>query len=161
MASYNKVILAGNLTRDPQLSHTASNTAVCQFGIAINRKWRDKQSGETREEVCYADCTAFGRTGETINQYFSKGRPILVDGRLRFSKWEGQDGGARSKLDVVVENFTFLGSGRDEGGASPPRRQQGGQSRESSGQGGGYDDGGYGDSGGYSQGASVDEDVPF
>lgn len=166
MASYNKVILAGNLTRDPQLSHTASNTAVCKFGIATNRKWRDKQSGEMREDVCFVDCTAFGKAGEVINQYMGKGRSILIDGRLQYSKWEGQDGGTRSKLEVVVENFQFLGGGRGEGGDGPPRRQQGGQSRDSGGQGGGsqsggYDDGGYDDSSGYSQGAAVDEDVPF
>ena len=121
MASYNKVILAGNLTRDPQLSHTASNTAVCKFGIATNRKWRDKQSGEMREEVCYVDCTCFGRGAETINQYMSKGRPILLDGRLHFSKWEGQDGTARSKLEVIVENFQFLGGRTDASGPGPAR----------------------------------------
>ena len=92
---------------------------MCQFGIATNRKWRDKNTGENREEVCYVDCTAFARGGEVINQYMSKGQPILIEGRLRFSQWEAQDGGRRSKLDVVVENFQFLGgprSGQREGG---------------------------------------------
>ena len=120
MASFNKVILAGNLTRDPQLAHTASNTPVCKFGMALNRRWRDRNSGENREEVCYVDCTAFGRSGEVINQYMSKGRPILVEGRLNYSQWEAQDGSKRSKLDVVVETFQFLGGG---GGGDAPRRQ--------------------------------------
>ncbi len=116
MASFNRVILAGNLTRDPQLSHTSSSTAVCKFGVATNRKWRDRNSGENREEVCYIDCTAFARSGEVINQYMKKGSSILIEGRLQYSQWEAQDGGKRSKLDVVVENFQFLGGGGGGGG---------------------------------------------
>ena len=115
MASFNKVILAGNLTRDPQLSYTASNTAVCKFGMAMNRKWKD------REEVCYVDCTAFGRGGEIINQYMTKGQSILVEGRLNYGQWEDQQGNRRSKLDVVVENFQFLG-GPKQGGGQPVAR---------------------------------------
>ncbi|MCP4590155.1 MAG: single-stranded DNA-binding protein [bacterium] len=116
MANYNRVILAGNLTRDPQMSYTPSNTAVCKFGMAINRTWTDRQSNTKREETCFVDCTAFGRTGETINQYMSKGRPLLVEGRLHYSQWEGQDGQKRSKLEVVIDNFQFLGSGGGGGG---------------------------------------------
>jgi len=118
MANFNKVILAGNMTRDPELSYTASNMPICKFGIAINRKWRDKSSGETREETCFVDCTAFGRTGEVINQYMGKGKPIFVEGRLNFRQWEAQDGGKRSKLDVVVENFQFIGGQAGPGGTS-------------------------------------------
>ncbi len=121
MASFNKVILAGNMTRDPQMAYTASNTPVCKFGLAVNRKWRDKNSGENREEVCYVDCTAFGRSGEVINQYMGKGRPILIEGRLSYSQWEGQDGSKRSKLEVVVENFQFLGGAQGDSAAG--RRQ--------------------------------------
>lgn len=121
MANYNRVILAGNLTRDPQLSFTPSNTAVCKFGLAINRSWTDRQTNEKREETCFVDCTAFGRQGEVINQYLSKGRPVLIEGRLQFSRWTGQDGQNRSKLEVVVESFQFLGSpgAAREGGVAP------------------------------------------
>lgn len=121
MANYNKVILAGNLTRDPQMSYTASNTPICKFGLAINRRYRLRESGENREETCFVDCTAFGRTGETINQYMSKGKPILVEGRLNFSQWQAQDGSKRSKLDVVVENFQFLGGAGGPGRGEPTR----------------------------------------
>ncbi len=119
MASFNKVILIGNLTRDPQLSYTASNTPVCKFGLATNRRWRDRNTGEDREETCFVDCTAFGRGGEVINQYMSKGRQLFVEGRLNFSSWEDQQGGRRSKLEVIVENFQFLGDGGQRSGARP------------------------------------------
>ena len=115
MTNFNKVILAGNITRDPELSYTASNTAICKFGMAVNRKWRDKNSNENREETCFVDITAFGRTGEVINQYMSKGKPILIEGRLNFSRWEAQDGTKRSKLDVVADKFEFIGGGSGGG----------------------------------------------
>jgi len=114
MANFNKVILAGNLTRDPQLSTTPSGTNVVEFGLAVNRKWRG-QDGQQREDTCFVDCTAFGKTGEIINQYMRKGRPLLVEGRLHYSAWEAKDGTKRNKLRVVVENFQFLG-GRDDAG---------------------------------------------
>lgn len=123
MANFNKVILAGNLTRDPQLSYLPSNTPVCEFGMAINRKWKSPD-GEMRDETCFVDLRMFGRRAETFNQYMSKGRPVLVEGRLRFEQWEGKDGQKRSRLSVVVDNFQFLGGpqggGRDEEG-SPAR----------------------------------------
>ena len=117
MASYNRIILVGNLTRDPQLSYTPANTAVCKFGIATNHKWKDRE-GNAREEVCFVDCTAFGKAGETFNQYMSKGRPVLVEGRLKLDQWTTPEGDKRSKHEVVVDNFTFLGGGRggDAGG---------------------------------------------
>lgn len=120
MANYNRVILAGNLTRDPQLSYTPSNTPVVEFGMAINRKWRDQQ-GNTKEEVCFVDLRAYGKPAEIINQYMSKGRSLLVEGRLRFDQWTGQDGNKRSKHMVIVENFQFLGGGRPGEGGGPPR----------------------------------------
>ena len=124
MANYNRVILAGNLTRDPELTYTPSNTPICKFGLAINRNWTDRQTNEKREETCFVDCTAFGRQGEVINQYMSKGRPLLIEGRLNFSQWTGQDGQKRSKLDVVVENFQFLGSpGGTRGAGAAPQSQ--------------------------------------
>ena len=115
MASYNRVILAGNLTRDPQLSYTPSNTPVCEFGMASNRRWRDRD-GNQKEDVCYVSLTAYGRQAETINQYMTKGRPLLVEGRLRFRQWTDKEGQNRSRLDVVVENFQFLGGAPGAGG---------------------------------------------
>lgn len=117
MASYNRIILVGNLTRDPQLSYTPSNTAVCKFGIATNNKWRDRE-GNAREEVCFVDCVIFGKGGETFNQYMNKGRSVLVEGRLKLDQWTTNEGDKRSKHEVFVENFTFLGGGRggDSGG---------------------------------------------
>ena len=124
MANFNKVILAGNLTRDPQLSYTPSQTAICEFGMAINRK-RKGQDGQQREETCFVDCTAWGRTGEVINQYMGKGRPILVEGRLTYDAWEGKDGQKRSRLRVTVENFQFLDSrGGGQGGQDSGYAQQ-------------------------------------
>lgn len=111
MASYNRIILVGNLTRDPQLSYTAGNVAVCKFGIATNHKWRDRE-GKDREEVCFVDCTLFGRGGETFNQYMKKGNPVLVEGRLSLNQWTTPEGEKKSKHEVFVENFTFLGGGR-------------------------------------------------
>jgi single-strand DNA-binding protein len=117
MASYNRVILVGNLTRDPQLSYTPANTPVCKFGIATNRNFKDRE-GNSREEVCFVDCTLFGRGGEVFNQYMSKGRSALVEGRLHLSQWTTPEGAKRSKLEVVVESFTFLGGGQRSAGES-------------------------------------------
>lgn len=115
MASFNRVILAGNLTRDPQLSYTPSNTAVCEFGMAVNRRSRDRD-GNQREEVCFVDVTAYGRQGEVVNQYMSKGKPFLVEGRLRFREWTNKEGQKRTRLDVVLESFSFIDGGGGGGG---------------------------------------------
>jgi single-strand DNA-binding protein len=123
MASFNKVILAGNLTRDPELRYTPKGTAVARLGIACNRKWKS-ETGEMKEEVTFVDVDAFGKTAETIGQYLKKGRPILIEGRLRYDTWEDkQSGQKKSKLGVVLENFQFLdsGGGRGEGPAEAPR----------------------------------------
>jgi single-strand DNA-binding protein len=109
MANFNKVLLMGNLTRDPQLSYTPNQTAVVDFGLAVNRKWKG-QDGESKEETCFVDCQAFGRTAENINKYLTKGRPLFVEGRLTFNSWTAQDGTKRSKHRVTVENFQFLGA---------------------------------------------------
>jgi len=115
MASFNKVILMGNLTRDPQLKYLPNQTAVVEFGLACNRKWKGP-NGEDREDVTFVDCASFGKQAEVINQYFTKGKPIFIEGRLKFDSWEDkQGGGKRSKLSVVIENFQFVGS-RDGGG---------------------------------------------
>jgi len=122
MASFNKVILLGNLTRDPQLKYLPSQTAVAEFGIACNRKFKSA-AGEDREEVTFVDITAFGKQAELINQYFTKGKPIFIEGRLKFDSWEDkQGGGKRSKLTVVLEGFQFIG-GRDGGGGGGGRSQ--------------------------------------
>ena len=112
MANFNKIILVGNLTRDPVLRYLPSQMAVCDFGMAVNHKFKTK-SGEDRDEVLFIDCSCFGRGGEIINQYCQKGKQLLVEGRLKYDTWEDkQGGGKRSKHTVVVDNFQFLG-GRD------------------------------------------------
>lgn len=123
MASFNKVILAGNLTRDPELRYTPKGTAIARLGIACNRKWKS-ESGEMKEEVTFVDVDAFGKTAEVIGQYLKKGRPILIEGRLRYDTWEDkQSGQKKSKLGVVLESFQFLdsGGGRGEGASEAPR----------------------------------------
>ena len=115
MANYNKVILIGNLTRDPQLRYTPSQMAVCDLGLAVNRRWNSKD-GQQREETAFVNCTAWGRQAETIQKYMSKGQPMLVEGRLTFSQWDGPDGKKRSKLEVTIERFQFLGGPRTGGG---------------------------------------------
>ena len=125
MASFNRVIVMGNLTRDPQLKYLPSNTPVVEFGLATNRKWKDS-NGQDREDVCFVECAAFGKQAEVINQYCQKGRPLLVEGRLKYDQWEDkQSGGKRSKLSVVVENFQLLGdkAGGQAGGAAPASAQ--------------------------------------
>ena len=124
MANYNKVILLGNLTRDPQLSYTPSQTAVVDFSLAINRKWT-AADGQKREETCFVDCNAFGKTAENINKYCQKGNPLLVEGRLTFDSWQAQDGSKRSKLRVTVERSQFIGSaGASQGGGQSNYSQQ-------------------------------------
>ena len=117
-ASYNRVILMGNLTRDPQLRYLPNQTAVVDIGLAVNHRYRTAQ-GEDREEVMFIDCTAFGKQAEVINQYCQKGRPLLVEGRLKLDTWDDkQTGQKRSKHKVTIDNFQLLGSrdGRDGGG---------------------------------------------
>lgn len=109
---FNKVILMGNLTRDPETRQTPSGQSVTNFSLAVNRTWKG-QDGSTQEAVSYIDCVAWGRTGEVIAQYMQKGRPILVSGRLDQRSWD-QDGQKRSKVEVIVEDFNFVGGG--EGG---------------------------------------------
>jgi len=116
MASLNKVLLMGNLTRDPQMSYLPSQTAVVEFGLAIGRKFK-KQDGSWAEETCFVDCQMFGKRAETIQKYFKKGDPIFVEGRLKFDSWQGQDGVKRTKLRVFVENFEFVGGGKRANGS--------------------------------------------
>lgn len=158
MASFNRVILMGNLTRDPELRFLPSNTPVCEFGLAVNHRWRDKD-GNQKEEVCFVDVTVFGRAGETVNQYMSKGRAILVEGRLRYDSWTAQDGTKRSKHSIVADNFTFVGSREGGGGGSP----EGGRPYEGANRGGnepGGDDGGRGYSDGSGRSAPPQRSAP-
>ncbi|HMS30962.1 MAG TPA: single-stranded DNA-binding protein [Candidatus Saccharibacteria bacterium] len=111
---FNKVILMGNLTRDPETRQTPNGQSVTNFALAVNRTWKG-QDGQTQEQVSFIDCVAWGKTGEVIAQYMQKGRPILVSGRLDQRSWE-QDGQKRSKVEVIVEDFNFVGGG--DGGNS-------------------------------------------
>lgn len=124
MASYNKVILLGRLTRDPQLTYTPNHTAVVEFGLATNRQWR-AQDGSQREEVCFTDCQMFGKRAEVINKYVKKGEQLFVEGRLKFDSWQAQDGTKRSKLRVMVESFEFLGGGKNQGQGQGQSQGQG------------------------------------
>lgn len=152
MPNFNKVLLMGNLTRDPELRYMPSGTAVASFGLAVNRRYRT-QSGEDREDTVFVDVTSFGRQAEVISEYMAKGRPIFIDGRLHLDRWEDkQSGQPRSKLTVTVENFQFVGAPPGNRGGS-----QGGGGRGSQGGGGR----GSQESGDSRQGQSSDDDIPF
>ena len=164
MANFNKVILMGNLTRDVEMRTTQGGMQIAKLGMAINRKWT--QNGEQKESTCFVDLTAFGRQAEVLSQYVAKGSPLFVEGRLEYSTWEGQDGQKKNKLEVVVENFQFVGAPRSAGegggggggGGGAPRRAAGGGggARRNS---GGESEGGGGGGGG---GGDVDYgDIPF
>lgn len=121
MPNLNRVMLMGNLTRDPELKYTPANQAVANLGIAINRKWKN-QAGEQQEETTFIDCEAWGKTAEVLNQYLKKGRPVYIEGRLKLDQWEDKDGGKRSKIKVVVENFQFIDGG-GKGGGKPEEQE--------------------------------------
>ncbi|MEQ8845028.1 MAG: single-stranded DNA-binding protein [Phycisphaerales bacterium] len=149
--SFNKVFLMGNLTRDVEVRHTPQNMAIAKMGLAVNRKFKT-QSGESREEVTFVDCDAFGRTAEVMAQYLRKGSPVFIEGRLKLDQWQDQQGNKRNKLFVVVESFQFVDSGQGGGGGG------GGGSYAQSGSGGGGSHSG----GGYdSDPVPPDDDIPF
>ncbi|HKK19723.1 MAG TPA: single-stranded DNA-binding protein [Opitutales bacterium] len=112
MASFNKVILLGNLTRDPETRVTANGNTICKLGLATSRVYSTRD-GERREETTFVDIDAFGKQAEVITKYMRKGRPLMVEGRLKLDQWETNEGQKRSKLGVVLENFQFIG-GRDD-----------------------------------------------
>ena len=121
MANFNKVIIAGNLTRDPELRYTPKGTAVARITLAVNRTWKS-ESGESKEEVSFVDVDVWGRQAEVIGQYMKKGRPLLVEGRLKQDTWEDKNTKQKqSKLKVVLESFSFIDSNRGsgEGGDAP------------------------------------------
>jgi single-strand DNA-binding protein len=151
MAYLNKVFLIGNLTRDPELRTTPKGTPICQFGIAVNRQFKD-ESGATRDETTFVDIEAWGKQGELVAKYLSKGSPAMVEGRLKLDQWEDkQSGQKRSKLKVVLDNVQFL-SQRGAGGGGGGAPGGGGASEDV-------------DQAPPSRGSSpkdnVDEDVPF
>ncbi len=153
-ANFNKVILMGNLTRDPEMRVLPSNMPVASFGLAVNDRFKNKQTDQWEERPNFIDCEAFGRTAENIGKFFSKGKPIFIEGKLRLDQWEDrQSGQKRSKLKVVVDTFQFVG-GRDSGGGGGGYQQSGGS------QGGGWDASPAATSGGHHE--PVDEDdIPF
>ena len=114
MAGFNKIILMGNLTRDPEIRYAPSGTPVANFGLAVNRKYR--QGEELKEEVCFVDIVVFGKQAETCGQYLSKGNGALVEGRLQMRKFETKDGQKVTKHEVVAENIRFLSKRQDQGG---------------------------------------------
>lgn len=122
MAAFNKVILVGNLTRDPEVRYTTGGTAVTDIGLAVSRNWTDKSSNERREETTFVDVTLWGRTAEIAGEYLSKGRPVLIEGRLQLDQWEDRESGQkRSKLKVVGESMQLLGSRGDAAGGAGSR----------------------------------------
>ena len=124
MSSFNKVILMGNLTRDPEMRYTTSGTAIANISLAVNRKWYN-EARELQEEVTFVTVDAFGKQAETIGQYFKKGNPIFLEGRLHQDQWvDKQTGEKRSRLKVVLRNFQFLPSGQSREGTSPPSPRQ-------------------------------------
>jgi single-strand DNA-binding protein len=133
MASFNKVILLGNLTRDPQVRYTPSGTAVAELGLAVNRTWFDKQSNSRKEETTFVDVTVWARTAEVAGEYLSKGRPVLIEGRLQLDQWDDRETGQkRSKLKVIGENMTMLGGGGAGGGGGGGSRGGGQSSSDAS-----------------------------
>ncbi len=138
MASYNRVILMGNLTRDPELRVTTGGLSICKLSLAVNRVF-STADGERREEVTYVDIDAFGKQAEVISKYLRKGRPLMVEGRLKLDQWEAKDGQKRSKMGVVLESFQFVDSANSSGGSSsgggyekssPPSRPQASVAKE-------------------------------
>ena len=118
MANLNKVFLIGNLTRDPELRYTSGGTSVCTLRLAVNRKFTTRQ-GENRDETLFIDVTVWGKQAEVCSQYLSKGRPIFIEGRLRQDTWTTNDGQKRSKINVVADNFQFLGGAPGGSGGRP------------------------------------------
>jgi single-strand DNA-binding protein len=117
MATYNRFIMIGNLTRDPEYKQLASGRAVCRLGLASNRQYRNKQNGELVQEVCFIDVDVWGAQAESCRQYLQKGRPVLVEGRLKYETWQDAQGQNRSKHSVVADRVTFLGNQQEFGSA--------------------------------------------
>ena len=163
MPSFNKVILMGNFTRDPELRFLPNNTAVCDMGLAVNDRFQNKSTGQWEDRPNFVDCTAFGRTAENISKFFSKGRPIFIEGKLRFEQWEDrQSGQKRSKLKVVIDTWQFVDSkdAAGSGGGDGGRPSNGYGNRSQNDAGGGWDEG-SGAGAGAGHEAVDDGDIPF
>jgi single-strand DNA-binding protein len=115
MANINRVVLVGNLTKDPELRHTPSGNPVCKLRIAVNTRQKDQQTGEWGDKPNYFDVTVWGNQGESCAQFLAKGRPVAIDGRLDWREWDAQDGTKRQAVEIIADNVQFLGS-RDGGG---------------------------------------------
>ena len=118
MAELNKVLMIGRLTRDPELKYTPGGTAVCELRLAVNHTYRTRDDGK-KEETCFIDVSVFGRQGETVNQYLSKGRELFVEGRLKLDSWENQEGQKRSKHSLIADRCQFLGGRGERSEAAP------------------------------------------
>ena len=140
MASFNRVMLMGNLTRNPELKYTPSGTAVTDLGLAVNESFKNK-AGETVEQTCFVDVVVWGRQAETASEYLTKGSPAFIEGRLQFDQWENQEGEKRSKLRVRAERVQFLSSGASNGNNSSEFQADSGKVTP--------------------EDASLDDDVPF
>ena len=121
MASLNKVLLIGNLTRDPEVKMLSSGRPVCNFGLALNRNFKDSE-GNKREEVTFIEVECFGPRAEAVGRFFTKGRSIFVEGRLKLDQWESKEGEKRSAIRVVLDNFEFVDAGKSDSGSSIPSR---------------------------------------
>lgn len=115
--SINKVLISGNLTRDPETRRTAGGTAVMSFGVAVNDRARNQQTGEWEDRPNFVDCVMFGTRAEAVGRYLSKGGKVAIEGKLRWSQWQTQDGSKRSKLEVIVDEIEFMSRGEQQGNA--------------------------------------------
>jgi single-strand DNA-binding protein len=162
--NFNKVFLMGNLTRDVEVRQLPSGGSVANIGLAVNRRFKT-QDGQAREETTFVDCEAWGRTAEIMAQYLAKGRPVFIEGRLRLDQWQDKDGGNRSKLKVIVENFQFVdsrgGEGEGGGGAGGGYSKAGGGGGYSRGGGGGGQQQPQGGGGGGGYEPIDEDDIPF
>ena len=140
MASFNRVMLMGNLTRNPELKYTPSGTAVTDLGLAVNESFKNK-AGETVEQTCFIDVVVWGRQAETASEFLTKGSPAFIEGRLQFDQWENQEGEKRSKLRVRAERVQFLSSGASNGNNSSEFQADSGKATP--------------------EDSSLDDDVPF
>ena len=115
--SINRVLISGNLTRDPETRRTAGGTAVMSFGVAVNDRAKNQQTGEWEDRPNFVDCVMFGTRAEAVGRYMSKGGKVAIEGKLRWSQWQAQDGSKRSKLEVIVDEIEFMSRGERQGNA--------------------------------------------
>jgi single-strand DNA-binding protein len=163
MASINRVVLVGNLTRDPEQRSLPSGSNVTELGIAVNHRYKNRQTDQWVEEPNYFNIVVFGPQGDACFQYLSKGRPVAVDGRLRFSSWDDKNGGGkRSKVDVVADTVQFLGSrGDDSGQANANREANQGQNFAAPSDVPAADTSDFDEPAGVGAGTRSDDDIPF